>query len=73
MSVPEDFYDHLIRAHIPLGDFKLAKLIGTIMNENRIGVSDWWYAQRINKMIKAKELEIVSDNEFDYEKILRKV
>ena len=73
MSVPEDFYDHLIRAHIPPGEFKLAKLIGTIMNENRIGVSDWWYAQRIKKMVEAKELEIISDNEFDYEKMLRKV
>lgn len=73
MSVPEDFYDHLIRAHIPQGEFKLAKLIGTIMNDNRIGVSDWWYAQRIKKMIKAKELEIISNNEFDYEKILRKI
>lgn len=73
MSVPEDFYDHLIRAHIPPSDFKLAKLIGMIMSKNRIGVGDWWYVQRINKMIEAKELEIVRDDEFDYEKILRRV
>jgi len=41
--------------------------------KNRIGVSDWWYAQRIKKMVEAKEPEIISDNEFDYEKMLRKV
>ncbi|HHT71509.1 MAG TPA: hypothetical protein GX016_08040, partial [Firmicutes bacterium] len=29
------------------------------MSKNRVGVGDWWYAQRIKKMIVAKELEII--------------
>ena len=41
-SVPEDFYDYLIRSYIPVSEFKLARIIGEIIGRNLIGVSDWW-------------------------------
>jgi hypothetical protein len=72
MGVNEDFYDHLLRNYIPNNEFKVARLIGKVMTENQIGVSDWWYVQRIKKMIENKELTSVSENDFYYETILKK-
>lgn len=73
IGVADNFYDHLIRTNIPVKEFKLAQLVGKIMVKNQIGVIDWWYVQRIEKMIENKELKIVSDNEFYYEKVLIKI
>jgi hypothetical protein len=72
MGVNEDFYDLLLRNYIPNNEFKVARLIGKVMTENQIGVSDWWYVQRIKKMIENKELTIVSEDDFYYETILKK-
>jgi hypothetical protein len=59
MGVPEDFYDHNIRKEIPHGEFVMAHLIGDTLGKHPLGVSDWWYAKRINKMIELGELEVI--------------
>lgn len=75
ISVPEDFYDHIIIKNIPDQEFVMARLIGTILGKYPLGVGDGWYALRIKKMIAENKLEIVADNDSShpYGKILRKV
>lgn len=72
-GVPEDFYDYLIRANIPKGEFNMGRFIGEIMGKNQIGIGDGWYAKRIKMMIDNKEIEIVHDAGMSYQKILKKV
>jgi hypothetical protein len=71
-SVAEDFYDYFIRLNIPDGEFIMARLIGKVLGRHQLGVGDWWIAQRIRNMIANREFEVVSDNEFYYDKILKK-
>lgn len=75
ISVPEDFYDHLIINNIPDGEFVMARLIGNILGEYQLGVGDGWYALRIKKMIKENKLKIVVDKNHShpYEKILKRI
>jgi len=75
ISVPEDFYDHIIIRNIPDGEFVMAKLIGIILGKYPLGVGDGWYALRIKKMIEDGKLEIVGDKDAShpYGKILRKL
>lgn len=75
ISVPEDFYDHIIIKSIPDGEFLLGKLIGKILGKYPLGISDRWYTGRIYKMIEDNKLEIVEviDSSHSYGKILRKV
>lgn len=74
ISVPEDFYDHLIIRNLPDGDFHMARLIGDILGKYPLGVGDGWYALRIKKMIAERRLEIVQEKDAShpYGKILRK-
>lgn len=75
MSVPEDFYDHILIKHIPDGEFVVARLIGTVLGKYPLGVGDGWYALRIQKMIADGTLEMIGDNDAShpYGKVLRKV
>lgn len=75
ISVPEDFYDHIIIRNIPDGEVVMAQLIGTILGKYPLGVGDGWYALRIKKMIDENKLEIVADKDTShpYGKVLRKV
>ncbi|MEA5059762.1 MAG: DUF3658 domain-containing protein [Candidatus Pelethousia sp.] len=75
ISVPEDFYDHLIMRNLPDGDFIMARLIGDILGRYPIGVGDCWYALRINKMIADNLLKVVADKDPSrpYGKVLRKI
>jgi hypothetical protein len=74
ISVPEDFYDHILIRSIPDGEFVMARLIGTVLGKYDLGVGDGWYALRIKKMIAENKLEIVSDADAShpYGKVLRK-
>ena len=74
ISVPEDFYDHIIIKNIPNREFVMAQLIGSILGRYSLGVGDGWYALRIQKMIAENKLEIVEDKDAShpYGKILRK-
>lgn len=74
LSVPEDFYDFLLRRHLPEGEFSMARLIGELMKRHPEGACDSWYALRIRKMVEQKELLIVgkADSEHPYGSILKK-
>jgi hypothetical protein len=74
ISVPEDFYDHIIIRNIPDDEFVMARLIGTVLGTYALGVGDGWYASRIEKMIADNKLEIVEhkDKSRPCGKVLRK-
>lgn len=73
IGVPEDFYDYIIRKEFPEGEFIMAHLIGSILGKHPLGISDWWYAKRINKMIEEGELEVVQKQKDIYRQVLKKV
>ncbi len=74
LSVPEDFYDHLLIKSIPEGEIIMARLIGNILGKYQLGVGDGWYALRIKKMIEDNRLKVVADKDpsHPYGKILMK-
>lgn len=72
MSVPASFYDFLIWKY--LGDEPVveARLIGSILAENPLGVGDYWYAQRIDKLIEKKRISIIENSPRKYERLITK-
>ena len=66
LGVPEDFYDFLIWKRITKKPEKEARLIGDILGNNPIGVGDWWYAQRIEKLISQGKIKVIEDSEKKY-------
>jgi hypothetical protein len=74
ISVPENFYDHIILMHIPEGEFAMSRLIGDIMAKNPMGVSYHLYVLRINEMIAQGILALVAQGDPDHPhgKILKK-
>ncbi|HKM33808.1 MAG TPA: DUF3658 domain-containing protein [Lachnospiraceae bacterium] len=72
-SVPENFYDFIITKNLPDHDFIMARFIGKLLGEYSIGISDRWYAYRIDKMIDEKKLIVVEnkDPSHPYGKVLR--
>jgi hypothetical protein len=72
IGVPEDFYDHVITKELPEGEFAMGRLIGNILGKYPLGITDWWYAKRINRMIELGELVIVQKQKETYRQILRR-
>jgi hypothetical protein len=74
-SVPENFYDFIIMNNLPDNDFIMARFIGKLLGEYRQGISDGWYALRIEKMIEENKLIVVEnkDSSHPYGKVLKKV
>lgn len=72
ISVPANFYDFLIRKYLTNEPIREAVLIGRILGENPLGIGDWWYAQRIDKLIERDKIEIVFDSDKKYERVLRR-
>ncbi len=74
ISVPENFYDSIITNNIPENEFIMARFIGRLIGEHRIGVGDSWYALRIEKMIMDNLLIVVEDKDksHPYAKVLRR-
>lgn len=76
-SVPEEFYDSFIRrelARMP-EEFREAVLIGQVLGRHRLGIGDGLVACRVEAMIRAGELEAVTQaaaEEAPYRRILRK-
>ena len=66
LGVPEDFYDFLIWKRITEKPEKEARLLGDILGDNLIGVGDWWYAQRIEKLISQGKIKVIEDSEKKY-------
>ncbi|WP_312812972.1 DUF3658 domain-containing protein [Sedimentibacter sp.] len=75
ISVPEDFYDFIITRNLPENDFIMARFIGKLLGEYSLGISDSWYALRIDKMIEDNKLVVVEnrDPSHPYGKVLRKM
>ena len=73
-SVPENFYDFIIANNLPDNDFIMARFIGKLLGEYRIGISDSWYAYRIHKMIEENKLIVIENKDIShpYGKVLRK-
>ena len=72
VSVNEEFYDYYIRINIPDSEFRMSQLIGEVLGKYLLGIGDWWIAQRIKNMIASKELLIISENDFDYNMVLKR-
>ncbi len=75
ISVQEDFYDFIILNNLPEEDFIMARFIGKLMGKYSLGISDSWYAYRLEHMIEEKRLMMVEDKDptHPYGKILRKI
>lgn len=61
-SVGEDFYDGLIRKHIPEGQTKIANIIGDVLGREKPGIGDVWLAERIRWMLSTGELRMVRED-----------
>ncbi len=72
MGVPEEFYDFMLRRHMPEGDFVLAKLIGLALSALS-GVGDRWLFLRAQAMLASGELKEVSPatDDHSYSAIMR--
>ena len=72
-SVGEDFYDGLIRKHIPEGRTKIANIIGDVLGRERPGIGDTWLVERIQWMLSAGELRMVrEDKEMFYRSVVER-
>lgn len=70
-GVSETFYDYLVYKHIrKLGEVREVALIGDIIGKHPLGVGDWWYASRIDKMLQKGELKIIEDSYIKYKRII---
>lgn len=69
-SVGEDFYDEMIRRHLPEGQTKIANIIGEVLGREKPGIGDTWLADRIRWMLSAGELRMVRE---DRERFYRSV
>lgn len=72
MSVPAGFYDFLIWKNLGGEPIREAALIGRILDEDHIGVGDWWYARRIDKLISQNRIKVVQNSPRKYERLLVK-
>lgn len=74
MSVPMDFYDHLIYKELSDVPIVMGKLLGSVMMKYSLGVADSWYRFRIEAMIKNGEIDIIGykDESHPYGAILKK-
>ena len=69
-SVGEDFYDEMLRRHIPEGEAKIASIIGDVLGWEKPGIGDIWLVERIRWMLSAGELRMVRE---DRERFYRSV
>lgn len=61
-SVGENFYDEMIRRHIPEGQTKIANIIGDVLGWEKPGIGDVWLAERIRWMLSTGELWMVEED-----------
>ena len=72
-SVGADFYDGLIRKHIPEGQTKIALIIGDVLGWEKPGIGDIWLVERIRWMLSAGELRMVrEDKEMFYRSVVER-
>lgn len=69
-SVPDDYLDAEIMSYAPEGEFKIGKLIGTMLGKSKHHVFDCFVERRIDALIQKNELTVVREakNPDDYYK-----
>lgn len=72
IGVPANFYDFLIWKYLADEPIKEAVLIGRILGENRLGISDWYYSMRIDKMIAENRIIVIENSPRKYDRIIAK-
>lgn len=72
ISVPASFYDFLIFKDLGDRPVREAQLIGKILGENQLGIGDWWYARRIDKLIDQNRIKIIENSPRKYERLIAK-
>lgn len=70
MGVPEDFYDFLIWNSLTKEPVSEARFIGSLLGKNQIGISDQWYARRIDFFITQGKIKIAADSENKYARMI---
>lgn len=78
VSVPTNLYDDFITREIDAEDdeFQEVRVIGRVIGNYQLGISDSWVALRIEEMIRAGKLAVVTASDADaptYHRVLRKV
>jgi len=70
VGVGEDFYDFAIWKRLTKEPVKEVTLIGNILGNYRISVSDWWYAARIGNFIRQGRIKVAEDSEDAYARMI---
>lgn len=70
VGVREDFYDFAIWKKLTKEPVKEARLIGNILGNYPISVSDWWYAARIEHFIGQGKIKVAEDSEDAYARMI---
>lgn len=78
VSAPEDLYDSFIRRELDRMEdiFREAILVGNVIGRCRLAISDGWIALRVNAMVRAGELKVITQEEEEnrlYQRVLGKV
>lgn len=71
IGVSDSFYDFLIWKYLGKEPRREVEIIASIISQNRLGMSDWWFADRIDRYIKSGRIGIVKDSDKKYERVLR--
>lgn len=71
ISTTEDFYDFMIFQKLTKEGVTEARLIGEILGAYPIGIGDWWYAARIETLIKEEKILVAEESKRRYERILQ--
>ena len=63
VGVPASFYDPFIRRELAVAGetFQEAALIGRVLGKYELGVSDGWVALRVEELVRAGALRVVSE------------
>lgn len=61
-GVGEDFYDPLLRRHIPEGRTKIGRIIGEVLGREKPGIGDVWFSERVRRMLSAGELRMAEED-----------
>ncbi len=70
IGVPEDFYDFLIWKKLGKEPVKEAHLIGDLLGNYPINVSDLWYAKRIDFFIEQGQIKVIENSEKKYARVI---
>lgn len=70
VGVQEDFYDFAIWKRLTEEPIKEARLIGNILGNYQLGISDWWFAARIEQFIRQGKIRVVEDSEDSYARLI---